>query len=113
LHITSEVSIANPDNVELRETVGSQKIILSQIIQLLNFYKDTDQSMASLLTDMTELDKAFQKVNITYTYKESTVEVVDGVMVIKDNSTSTITMSPEDLAAIKAATVAIRNKIIS
>jgi uncharacterized cupin superfamily protein len=52
-------------------------------------------------------------VNITYTYKESTVEIVDGVMVIKDNSTSTIEISNEDLAAIKAATSAIRNKIIS
>jgi hypothetical protein len=113
LHITGEVSVANPENVELRETVGSQKIILSQIMQLLTYYKDTDQNMASLLEDMKQLDEAFQKVNITYTYKESTVEIVDGVMVIKDNSTSTIEISNEDLAAIKAATSAIRNKIIS
>jgi predicted DNA binding CopG/RHH family protein len=82
-------------------------------MQLLTYYKDTDQNMASLLEDMKQLDEAFQKVNITYTYKESTVEIVDGVMVIKDNSTSTIEISNEDLAAIKAATSAIRNKIIS
>ncbi len=113
LHITGEVAVSNPENKELRETVGSQKIILSQIIQLLQYYKDTDESMASLLTDMQELEKAFQKVNITYTYKESTFEIVDGVMMIKDNSTSTIEISNEDLAAIKAATSAIRNKIIS
>jgi hypothetical protein len=113
LHITGEVAVANPENKDLRETVGSQKIILSQIIQLLQFYKDTDQSMASLLTDMQELEKAFAKVNITYTYKESSFEIKDGVMVIKDNSTSTIEITDEDLAAIKAATAAIRNKIIS
>jgi hypothetical protein len=65
------------------------------------------------LTDMQELEKVFAKVNITYTYKESTVEIVDGVMVIKDNSTSTIEITNEDLQAIKAATTAIRNKIIS
>lgn len=113
LHITSEVSIANPENKDLRETVGSQKIILSQIVQLLQFYKDTDQSMASLLTDMQDLEKAFEKIKITYTYKESTFEIVDGVMVIKDNSTSTIEITNEDLAAIKASVTAIRNKIIS
>ena len=112
LHITSEVSAANPDNKELRETVATQKIILNQIVQLLQFYKN-EQGMASLLTDMQELEKAYSKVNITYTYKESSMEVVDGVMVIKDNSTSTVEMSEEDFAAIKAATAAIRNKIIS
>jgi hypothetical protein len=112
LHITSEVSAANPDNKELRETVATQKIILNQIVQLLQFYKN-EQGMASLLTDMQDLEKAYSAVKITYTYKESSMEVVDGVMVIKDNSTSTIEMSEEDFAAIKAATAAIRTKIIS
>lgn len=113
LHITSEVSVANPDNTELRETVGSQKIILEQLILLLSFYKDSDQGMASLLTDLEALKGAFDKVNITYTYKESTFEIVNGVMMIKDNSTSTIDISKEDLANIKQVTSNIRKKIIS
>lgn len=113
LHITGQVSVANPDNKELRETVGSQKIILSQIIQLLSFYKDSDQGMASLLTDMEELQKAFDAVSITYTYKESTFEIVDGVMMIKDNSTSTIEITNDDLKRIADVTSDIRKKIIS
>jgi hypothetical protein len=52
-------------------------------------------------------------VKITYTYKEATFEVVDGVMVIKDNSTSTIDITSEDLANIKSITSNIRKKIIS
>jgi hypothetical protein len=80
---------------------------------LLSFYKESDQNMASLLTDMEELKKVFDKVSITYTYKESTFEIVDGVMVIKDNSSSTIQITNEDIAAIKAVTDSIRNKIIS
>jgi hypothetical protein len=59
------------------------------------------------------LKKIYDKVKITYTYKESTFEVVDGVMVIKDNSTSTIEITPEDIANISAATSSIRNKIIA
>jgi hypothetical protein len=80
---------------------------------LLSFYKESDQNMASLLKDMEELKKIYDKVKITYTYKESTFEVVDGVMVIKDNSTSTIEITPEDIANISAATSSIRNKIIA
>jgi hypothetical protein len=69
--------------------------------------------MASLLTDMEELKKVFDKVNITYTYKESTFEVVDGVMVIKDNSTTTIDIKPENINDIRTLTSSVRNKIIS
>jgi hypothetical protein len=113
LNILCEVAAANPDNKELQETIGEQKIILENIMLLLSFYKESDQNMALLLTDMEELKKLYDKVNITYTYSESTFEIVDGVMVIKDNSSSTIQITPEDIANIKALTASIRNKIIS
>jgi hypothetical protein len=113
LHITSEVAASNPENKELKETIGEQKIILENIILLLSFYKESDQNMASLLKDMEELKKVYDKVNITYTYKESTFEIVDGVMVIKDNSTSTIDITNDDLASIRSLSSSIRNKIIS
>jgi hypothetical protein len=113
LHITCEVSKANPSNKELQETIGEQKVILENIMLLLSFYKESDQNMASLLTDMEELKKAFDKIVITYTYKESTFEIVDGVMVIKDNSSSTIQITSEDISNINTAADNIRNKIIS
>ncbi len=113
LNILCEVAAANPSNKELQETIGEQKIILENIMLLLSFYKDTDQNMASLLADMEELKKLYDKVNITYTYSESTFEIIDGVMVIKDNSSSTIQITQEDIASIKALTSSIRNKIIS
>jgi hypothetical protein len=68
--------------------------------------------MASLLKDMEELKAAFDKINITYTYKESTMEVVDGVAIIKDNSTTTIQITDQDVASIQAITNSIRKKII-
>lgn len=113
LHIVCKVAEANPDNKQLQETIGTQKIILQNIMLLLSFYKDSDQNMALLLTDMQELKNAFDKVNITYTYKESTFEVVDGVMVIKDNSSSTIDITLDDIKNIGGLTQSIRNKIIS
>jgi len=113
MHITCNVAASDPNNKELQEKIGEQKVILENIILLLSFYKESDQNMASLLTEMEELKKVFDQVNITYTYKESTFEVVDGVMVIKDNSTTTIDITPENINNIRTISSTIRNKIIS
>jgi hypothetical protein len=112
MQITCQVASKNPNNKELQETIGAQKIILEQIVLLFSFYKG-DEYMASLLSDLEQLKAAFDKINITYTYKESTMEIVDGVAVIKDNSSTTIDITPEDIRDIQSKTNAIRNKIIS
>lgn len=113
LHVTTEVAKANPGNKELQETIGEQKIILENIILLLSFYKDSDANMKDLLAEIETLKKAFDKVTISYTYKESTFEIVDGVMQIKDNSSSTIQITNDDISNIKSIVDNIRNKIIS
>ena len=113
MHITCNVAGSDPNNKELQEKIGEQKVILENIILLLSFYKDSDANMASLLTDMEGLKKVFDKVNITYTYKESTFEVVDGVMVIKNNITTTIDIKAENIEEIRTISSAIRTKIIS
>lgn len=113
VHIVCNVAQSNLSNKQLQETIGEQKVILENIMLLLSFYKDSDPNMASLLNDMEVVKKEYEKVNITYTYKESTFEVVDGVMVIKDNSTTTIDITPENIANIGSAIKAVRNKIIN
>lgn len=113
MHITCSVAAADPKNKELNEKIGEQKIILEKILKLLSFYKDTDAHMASLLTDLQGLEEVYKKVNITYTYKESSFVVVDGVMVIKDNSTTTVDITPELVGEIKNISTSIRNKIVS
>jgi hypothetical protein len=113
LHIVCKVAEANPTNKELQETIGNQKVILESLVLLVSFYKDSDENMASLLKDLEKLKGAYDKVVITYVRGESTFEVVDGVMVIKDNSTSTINITPEDIKNIYDITESIRTKIIS
>jgi hypothetical protein len=112
MQITCQTAVKNPANMELREKVGEQKIILEQILLLFSFYKD-DANMAGLLADLEQLKAAYDKVEISYTYKESTMDIVDGVAVIKDNSTTTINISPENVEEIKNITNSIREKITS
>ena len=112
MQITCQVASKDPKNKELREKIGEQKIILEQIVLLYSFYKD-DENMASLLKDLEGLKAAFDKINITYTYKESTMEVVNGVAVIKDNSTTTIDITDKDVQNINQIVNQIRSKIAS
>jgi hypothetical protein len=113
MHITCNVAVSDPKNKELQEKIGEQKIILEKVMKLLSFYKDSDKNMASLLADMDSLKEVYDNVVITYIYKESTFEVKDGVMVIKDNSSTTVAITPEQVSEIKNISSIIRNKIIS
>jgi hypothetical protein len=112
MHITCQLSQKDPSNKVLQDTIGEQQIILEQIILLLKFY-ESDQNMASLLKDMNNLRAAFEKIKITTVYKAPTSEVVNGVVMVKDNSTTTVEITPEDVTNIRNITSEIRNKIIS
>jgi hypothetical protein len=112
LHITCQISSNDPNNKELQEIIGAQKIILDNIVLLLSFYSEVDKNMASLLEDMKELKATYDAVNIIYVYKESSFEIIDGVMMIKDNSSSTVEITPADVEKIKNNIVNIRNKVI-
>lgn len=112
MHITCQLSSKDPGNKVLQDTIGEQQIILEQIILLLKFY-ESDQNMASLLKDLTNLQAAFEKIKITTVYKAPTSEVVNGVVMVKDNSTTSVEITPEDVNNIKTITSEIRKKIIS
>jgi len=110
MQITCQVAAKKPSQ-ELFEKIGEQKIILEQILLLFSFYTD-DSNMAGLLKDLEELKTAYDKVTINYTYKASSMEIVNGVAVIKDNSTTTIDITEQNIKEITTITNSIRNKII-
>jgi hypothetical protein len=112
MQITCQTAAKNPEKKELIETIGEQKITLEQIMLLFSFYKE-DANMVSLETDLDQLKKAYDKITINYTYKESTMEIVNGVAVIKDNSSTTIDITKENVEEIKNIVNQIRSKIIS
>ncbi len=113
MHITTQIAQKNPDNKALSETIGEQKIILDNITILLSFYESTDPRIADLHTQMKDLQSIYEAVEITHTYEESTYEIVDGVMVIKDNSSSEINISPETQTAIRNKVEEIRKGVIN
>jgi hypothetical protein len=113
LHISNQVLQQDPDNIELREKVGEQKIILENIMLLLSFYEQSDPNISELKEKMAPLQEVFNKVKIAYTYEESTFEEVNGVLMIKDNSSSSIQINDENIADINNLTKSIRSSIIN
>ncbi|MDH5474194.1 MAG: hypothetical protein OEX22_00735 [Cyclobacteriaceae bacterium] len=113
MHITCQVSSKNPSNKELQEKIGEQKIILENIVLLLSFYSESFPDIAAFMIDILELQASFDTIEITTIYKESTMEIVDGIMVIHDNSESNVNITDANVEEIKNVTAKIRSKIIS
>jgi hypothetical protein len=103
---------ANKPSPDLFNTIGEQKIILEQLLLLFSFYQN-DSNMSELQADLEKLKAAYDKVAIKYVYKESTMEIVNGVAVIKDNSTTTVEITKENVSEIQGIINSIRGKIIS
>lgn len=112
LHITCQVSENNPENEKLIEKIGEQKITLDNIKLMLEFYTK-DPHIADLHKRILKLEKAFSQIEIIYTYAEPTFVEVNGMLVSKSNSTTTINITKENVVAIRQEVVNIRKKIIS
>ncbi|MDJ1502533.1 hypothetical protein [Xanthocytophaga agilis] len=110
LYLTCEVVKKNPSQ-QFKERVGEQKVILDQLLLLLDFYKD-DANVQGLINDLNNLKAQFDAVKVTREYKESKMEEINGIPTIVDKSTSRIDFTEKDIDNIRNATIAVRDKII-
>jgi hypothetical protein len=78
----------------------------------MNTYKQ-DPNFAEIIEDLMRLKKEFDKVTISYVYREPTIEEIDGMVVLVDNSRSEVNISDEVIQSIADVVAEIRNKIIS
>ncbi len=113
VHINTQMALSNPEVPALAERIGEQKIILENIMLLMSFYAETDPNIKELYEDMQQLKEAYSKIEITYTYAEPTTEIIDGVLMIIDNSTSTVHITQENVKEIDRVITSIRNKLTS
>ena len=110
-YINCAMAMNQPANPMLEEKIGEQKIILENIMILLDYYSRLDANIAQLHEDMHSLKIIFDKVEITYTYVEPTYEIVDGVLMIVDQSTSTVEITHDDIVDLYAVIIDIRERI--
>jgi hypothetical protein len=93
---------------ELRNVIAEQKMILSNLLIILNRYK-ADDHFRELLIDYARLKGQFDNVKITYEIGEPETIEIDGMLMVVQDETSTIEMSDETLSGIIDVTKEIRN----
>jgi len=113
LFIANEVYENNLENIELKETIGEQKIVLEKIIELLSHYEGSSEDFDQLFTDMGSLMKAFNDVEIETVHGEPTYEEEDGVLVARDQSSTSILITDATIKKIQSVCARIRNGFIS
>ncbi len=78
---------------------------------LLSFYEESPE-IKKLIDELNELQSIYDNVRMTYEFEEPTVEEEDGMLVVEDNTRSTINFTEKDLDNILGITTKIRNRII-
>ncbi len=111
LYIATHVQTVPPNRETINIRIGEQKKVLDNIILLLNTYRQ-DSNFEVLIDDLMNLKREFDKVTINYIYKEPTIEEVDGMVVLVDNSRSEVIITDEVIRSIADVVAEIRNKII-
>ncbi|MFP4289037.1 MAG: hypothetical protein ACLFQS_07245 [Bacteroidales bacterium] len=112
MYIASNVQTVPPKSSVIHQRIGEQKMVLDNMLLLLYTYRQ-DPNFQELINDLMVLKKEFEDVSISYVYAEPTMEEVDGMIVVVDNSRSEVVISDETLANISRIVKEIRNKIIS
>lgn len=111
LNIMCQIASKNK-NPKLYERIGEQKIIIDQLVLVLSNY-EADNNIKLLNNDLKQLQEVYKKVQITYTYKESKMEVVDGIPTIVDKSESKVNITDSQVIEVAKLANSIRNKIVS
>jgi len=110
LYLATQVATEYP-HPEISERIGEQKIILDDILNVLNLYKK-DPRFNELIRDFENLNVEFEKINITYEIGEPEAIEKDGRLILIQNDKSIVEISDEQLNRIIEITKKIRNKLI-
>jgi len=86
----------------LRDRIGEQKLILTDLYKILEVYRTQDKNFEKLATDVQELNKVYELVKISFIEGETVTKEIDGVTVVMQQDESVVDITKK-----------IRNKLIS
>ncbi|HYW95659.1 MAG TPA: hypothetical protein VE870_08735 [Bacteroidales bacterium] len=108
MYLATQVAEEKPDK-ELAEYIGEQKLILNDLLLILKNY-ERDEQFKKLISEFETIRKAFRDVKITYVMGEPKAIEKDGMFTVVPQESSVITISPETVRQIEAATSKVRNR---
>ncbi len=105
LYVSCMIAKQAPNNKAILNRIADQKLILGDLIQLIESYKN-DNTLSSVAGDMKTLKEIFDNVSISTTSGETTTDEAKGQTIVGDMTEASI--SAETLAAITQKVVELR-----
>ena len=112
LYLATQIAKNDPTK-SLRDRVGEQQMILTDLFKILEVYKSQDKNFEKLVQDFQELNKVYEPVKISFVEGVTETVEIDGITVVIQKDSSIVEMSDEQLNSIILVTEKIRNKLIS
>jgi len=110
-YLATQVVKLYPDK-KLSDRIGEQKIILNDLLMLINPYCNHDPEYTSLCNDLQNIKDRYRDIRITYTQGEPVSKEKNGGLVVTQTETSNVGMTKEQLNGIVEITKSIRDKLI-
>jgi hypothetical protein len=111
LYLSAQFLKERPDEKRLAESIAEQKVMLDQLMLLLNHYSK-EQYIADLVTELTSLKNIYEGIKITIEKGEPKAVEVDGMLTIVQTETSIVNYTDEQMEAIIAQSEIVRNNLI-
>jgi hypothetical protein len=107
LYLATQVAKEN-SNEELKSMIGEQKLILNDLLLVLNNYIN-EPAIGKYITDLETIKAIYDNVKITYEVGEPQTIEKDGMLMVIQSESSHVTMSDETLQEIIAIIEQVRN----
>ena len=104
--------VVNVPNKILSDRIGEQKIILNDLIFLLNPYCNRDPEFKLLCKDLSDIKDKYRDIRITYTQGDPISVEKNGALTVTQTETSVVDMSKQQLDGIIEITKNIRERLV-
>jgi hypothetical protein len=111
-YLATQVVSKYPDKM-LSDRIAEQKIILNDLIFLLNPYCNRGDEFKSLCKDLQDIKEKYRDIKITYTQGEPKSVEKDGGVIVTQTESSVVEMSKEQLDGIIGIMKDIRNRLVT
>jgi hypothetical protein len=110
LYLATQVAKEYP-SPDLAESIGQQKNVLTQLMLILKNFQN-DPEIVSLVSDLSEVKKAFDPVTITVEVGDPQTVEKNGKLTIVQSDTQVVHITDAQLKSIISQIEKIRNKLI-
>lgn len=108
LYLSTQIA-KNNSNEDLKSMIGEQKLILNDLLIILENYKN-EEVIAGYISDLELIKDVFDQVTITYTLGEPSTIEKDGMLIVVQSESSHVSMNDEIMQQIIGITEQVRNR---